>query len=140
MTASDLRDRICSVCASQPLGLIEAVTPFSFDLQPTGVIDGVFRVEIASGDVIGGFNYREEYTDRVTVWVARKYAGDSHAAYRQLRNTASSIRAAVIRDGAEISGEYIVVDGDSEARIAREDGREFAVLQVALPVNYEATV
>ena len=44
MFAETIRDRISSLCASDPFGFTEALTPFTFDLQPTGTIDGGFRV------------------------------------------------------------------------------------------------
>lgn len=132
-----IRDRVRSVCASDPFFFTEAVTPFSFELQPSGQIDQVFRIEVTGGEVIGGFNYTEDRTDELAIWVARKYAGHPDAAYRQLQVDITSIRAAVIRDGAETSGEYIVPNGNA-FELQREVGKEFCVVKLALPINYEA--
>lgn len=138
MTPDGLRDRVTSVCVT--LGLTQAQTPFSFELQPTGVIDQVFRVESDAGQVIGGFNFSEERTDLLTIWVARKYAGLPEATYRRAQQDISSIRAAVVRDGAVTSGEYSVPDAGYEAELQREIGKEYAVLRMVLPCNYEATL
>lgn len=141
MTATEIRDRVCSVVAASPFRYTQARTPFSFDLQPSGELDDVFRVESTGGsEVIGGFNLTEERTDRLEIWVAKKYAGDPDQAYRRLVTDANSIRAAVIRDGVVVSGEYCVPNGDAEFTIAREPRNEFAVLRLAVPVNYETSI
>jgi hypothetical protein len=49
------------------------------------------------------------------------------------------LRAAVIRDGL-LSGEYIVPDGEAGWAPEQELGREYAVLRMTLPVNYETSV
>lgn len=139
-TIATIRDRIGSVCAGDPFGLLEAVAPFDFDLQPTGQIDGVFRLTSEEYSVIGGFNYSEERTDRVEIWIARKQAASPNTAYRALLADASSLRAAVIRDGVTGGGDYIVPDAGSGFSVNHDPGREYAVMRLTLPVNYEATV
>lgn len=140
ITGAEVRDRVRSVCAGDPFNFTASPTPFSFDLAPTGTIDEMFRVEVEGLQVIGGFNYTEDRTDRLDVWVARKYAGNPETAYRRLQVDASSIRAAIIRDGVQVSGEYCVPDGDATFGMQREVGKEYAVLRLALPVNYETTL
>lgn len=137
-TIDVLRDRVASICAGDPFGLTLAATPFSFELQPTGVIDGVFRLTSESDQVIGGFNYSEERTDTIELWVARKQAGEPDAMYRALLTDATSIRAAVIRDGTT-SGEYHVPAERGGFSQRHDAGREYAVLRLSLPINYEAT-
>lgn len=137
MTGDEVRHRIASLCASTPFGFVQAKTPFSWDLQPSGEIDEVFRIDTTEAGVIGGFNYSEERTDVITIWVARKHAMDPEATYDRLRCDASSLRAAVIRDGSVTSGEYSVPDDGSGIAISREPRTEFAVLRLDLPVNYE---
>lgn len=139
-TIAVIRDRIASVCASAPFALREALTPFDFDLQPTGLIDGVFRLTSEQGQVIGGFNYSEERTDLVEIWVARKQAGAPQATYRQLLTDASSVRAAVIRDGVTGGGDYHVPADGAGFSVQHDTGREYAVLKLTLPVNFEALV
>jgi hypothetical protein len=138
MTADTLIDRVTSVCAA--LGFRLAQTPFSFDLQPSGQIDQVFRVEWVSGFVRGGFNYTEERNDFATIWVARTHNGTPHEVYRTLSADVSSLRAAVIRDGLETSGEYLVPDDGFDWDIQRATGSSYAVLRCQIPLNYEATV
>ena len=135
MSPDGLRDRVTSVCVG--LGFTTAQTPFSFELQPSGVIDEVFRIETESLGVVGGFNFTEDRTDLVNIWVARKYAGEPEAIYRRLQQDIGSIRSAVVRDGAVTSGEYAVPDDGWSATVARETGKEFAVLRIAIPCNYE---
>lgn len=137
-TIDVIRDRVASVCASAPFAFMQAMTPFDFDLQPTGMIDGVFRLTSQTGSVIGGFNYSEERTDLVDIWVARKQKADPQSAYRQLLTDASSLRAAVIRDGVSNGGDYHVPADGAGVSIDHESGREYAVLKLTIPLNYEA--
>ena len=139
MTVDVIRERIQSVCARQPFGFTRAQTPFSFELQPSGGIDEVFRVETEASAVIGGFNYLEERTDLLSIWIARRYAGDPDATYQRLLRDANSVRAAVIRDAHQYSGEYGIPSEDAGLTIQRPGG-EFAVLRLQLPVNYETFV
>ena len=138
-TADVIRDRVASICGSSPFQFVNAVTPFDFDLQPNGQIDQVFRITCESDEVIGGMNFSEERTDRVEIWVARKQAGTPDQMYRALLTDASSMRAAVIRDGCQNGGDYTVPDGTTYA-IDHQDGLEYAVLRLTVPVNYEAEV
>lgn len=140
MTSDVILDRIASICATAPFEFKQAVTPFSFDLQPSGQVDGVYRLEYGDGPILGGFNYLEERTDRVTIWVARKYNGDATAMYKALVTDATSLRAAVIRDGTVTSGEYFVPDEGNAQQIVRQPNAEFAVLRLQIPLNYEIQV
>lgn len=132
-----IRDRVSSVCVG--LSLVPSQTPFSFDLQPMGGIDRAFRVESEQVSVIGGFNYSEERTDVLRVWIARKYAGDPQTTYLNLLKDVNSVRAAVIRDGVQNGGDYIVPDGGGYT-VQRNPGQEYGVLRLLLPVNFEAQV
>lgn len=139
-TIDVIRDRIASVCASTPFLFTEAVTPLDFDLNPSQQIDQVFRVTSEAGGIIGGFNYSEERTDLVQIWLARKHRADVPHAYRQLLTDASSLRAAVIRDGIANGGDYCVPQDGSGYSVEQPDGREFLVLRLTVPVNFDATV
>lgn len=139
-TIDAIRQRIASVCAGGAFRFRQARTPFSFDLQPTGEIDEVFRIESEAGPVAGGFNFTEDRTDFLRIWVARKQGADPDASYARLLTDASSLRAAVVRDGLIDSGDYGVPDGGSTLFIQHEPGKEFAVLRLTIPVNYEALV
>lgn len=138
-TAADIRDRVTSICCSDPFGFVLAVNPFDFSQQPTGQIDQVFRITSESDEVIGGFNYTEDRTDRVDIWVARKQQNAPSVAYDLLLQDADALRSAVIRDGATGGGDYAVPNGAGFS-ITHEDGQEFAVLRLTLPVNYEAEI
>lgn len=131
-------DRVRSVCGT--LGLIESAEPFSFKQQPTGAIDGCFRIVDRSQQVIGGFNFTEERTDQVQIWVAKKYAGDPTSAKQVLTQQMHSVTAAVTRDGHVTSGDYSIPDAGRAYEIRADQGAEYAVLQLTLPVNYETTL
>lgn len=137
-TLDVIRDRIASLCASAPFDFGQAQTPFSFRLQPTGNIDQVFRLEVEAGPVIGGFNYSEERTDDIRIWVARKHQGNTEAMYRQLVTDASSLRAAVVRDGLVQGGDYSVPDSGGGVAISQDAKQAYGVLRLTLPVNFEA--
>lgn len=138
-TIDVIRDRVTSVCAGAPFAFIQAVTPFDFLKQPTGEIDQVFRITSEGGSVIGGFNYSEERTDLLDVWVARKQMGAPETMYRTLITDASSLRAAVIRDGAS-DGDYSVPNDGAAFNVQHDTGQEFAVLRLTVPVNFDAEV
>lgn len=133
-TREELWGRITSLCVSA--GFAPSVTPFDFDQQPTGVIDGAVRVTIEGQQTIGGFAFSEERTDLVTIWIARPHRETLTEAYEALLTDVSSLTRAVIRDGARGGGDYAVPDGGTVA-IEHENGREFAVARLGLPVNYE---
>lgn len=136
-TIDVIRDRVMSICAGAPFNFLPAATPFDFDLQPTGQIDQVFRVTSEFGGVVGGFNFSEERTDVVEIWVARKQAAAPDTAYRDLLTDVSSLRAAVIRDGCG-PGDYGIPDDGAGFDVSHDDGREFAVLRLSIPVNFDA--
>ena len=88
--------------------------------------------------ITGGFNYSEERTDTMRIWVARKQQADPEGTYARLQVDARSLRAAIVRDGHQDGGDYSVPDAGDGVRIQREAGKEYAVLQFTIPVNYEA--
>jgi|SRR6476660_2242895 len=128
-------DRVRSVCGG--LGLTESAEPFSFKQQPTGAIDGCFRIVDRSQSVIGGFRFLEERTDQLVIWVAKKYAGQPMEAKQVLTRQMHSLTVAVTVDGAVTSGDYSVPDQGRAYEIRADQGAEYAVLQLTLPVNYE---
>lgn len=133
-TRQDVWTRISSLCESE--SYVKSQTPFDFDQQPTTLIDGAFRVTVEGGTVLGGSNFSEERNDLVTIWVARKHSADPQAAYETLLTDATSLTSAVVRYGAQTWGEFAVPDGTTVV-IEHENGREFAVARLAIPVNYE---
>lgn len=136
-TLDAIVDRARSVTAA--LGYHEAQTPFDFSLQPDGAIDTCFRiVDSGAQRIVGGFRYSETRVDRITVWVARKYAGEPTQAKRLLTRDMHSITAGIVRDGHEDSGEYAVPDDGRVHEIRAEPGATYAVLQMTVPVDYES--
>jgi hypothetical protein len=138
-TLHAIRDRVTSVCVGTPFFYTHAQTPFSFDLEPSSGMAACCRIEASIGSVIGGFNYSEERTDALTIWLARAHQQRPTETYQDLLTDANSIRSAVIRDGAA-SGEYFVPADGASGTPEQETGREYAVLRMTLPVNYEAVV
>jgi hypothetical protein len=136
-TRGVLLARINSLCADDPFRLVQAVTPFDFDHQPSGRIDQVFRIEAQTQEVSGGTNYSEDRTDLFTVWVARKQNAAPHVAYGLLVTDVTSLTAAIVRDGSTGGGDFHVPDGWAVS-FQHTDGHEFAVARLALPINYEA--
>lgn len=134
-TLDAITDRIRSLTVG--LGYIEAQTPFSFDLMPTGSIDGAIRIIDRNQRVVGGLRYSEERTDQLEIWVARKLNAEPTTAKRTLTRDMHSITAAVVRDGHQVSGEYSVSDDGRTHETRAEQGAEYALLRMVLPVNYE---
>ena len=138
-TRADIFSRVTSLCIGDPFRFTRAVSPFDFDNQPTGLIDQVFRIEAQTQEVIGGFNYSEDRTDLFTIYLARKQNAEPQTAYLALIEDVCSLTSAIIRDGSTGGGDFHVPDG-GEVRFQHDDGREFAVASLALPINYEAQV
>lgn len=133
-------DRVASVCAGAPFAFTAASTPFNFDLQPHGTIDGAFRVTADKGSILGGTSYSEIPTDPVVIWLARKTTADPKTVYRQFITDARSLRSALIHDGVTGGGDYDVTDGGVGATIQQDPGKEYAVLRLTIPINYEQSV
>lgn len=138
--ADEIRNRITSVCCGTPFWFTPAATPFSFDQQPAAAIDAVFRIESESSAVIGGFNFSEERTDLMRIWVARRQAADPEDTYQRLQADARSLRAAIVRDGCEGGGDYGVPNAGSATQISHDRGTEFAVLRLTVPACYDAAL
>jgi hypothetical protein len=137
-TIDTIVDRVHDVLAVRQFQI--APEPFSFDRVPNQVLDRSYRVETEASGVLSGFNYTEERTDLVIVWVARTHDQDAVQAASLLRQDAATLRSDIIRDGAEDGGDYAVPDSGRGETIRHDPGRHFAVLRLALPVNYDATV
>ena len=97
MRIDTIRERVTSVVTGDPFRFEVAETPFDFDLQPAGGVDRAVRLETEASEVIGGFNYSEERTDSVHVWVARKHTDDTEGTYRSLVDDAWSQKRLIRR-------------------------------------------
>lgn len=135
---ASIEQRAASICAGQPFAFIQAQDPFSFTLQPTGAIDQVFRIDAADVSVIGGTNYSETRMGQLRIFVARKQNANPTTAKRTLLTDAQSLTAAITRDGVEGGGDYDVLDNGRGCQVQHDIGKEYAVLRLTIPVNYEA--
>lgn len=139
LTADQVVDRVRSICCAAPFSFLEAQAWREFDKQPSQNVDGVFRIPPpASQGVIGGFDFVEDRTDAMQIWVARKVKQDYDTARRTLLRDMHSLTAAIVRDGSQISGDYVVPDEGRGHSIQAEPGKEYATLRLTLPINYEA--
>lgn len=138
MLITAIAQRVASICAGAPFAFSQATEPFSFTLDTTGVIDQSFRIEHADVSVQGLTNYAEVRIGQLRIFVARKQKAAPHDAYAQLSTDAQSLTAAVTRDGVTGGGDYDVPDAGRGFTIQHDPGKEYAVLRLTLPVNYEA--
>lgn len=131
-------DRVRSLCVG--FDYQEAARLDRFDWDSAQVFGDVslFRVETVSQPPRGGSAFSEERTDLLTVTVGRAINGDYDATRRALLRAAHSLTAAVVRDGAEDSGSYVVADQGATSRITADPTAAYLSLAVTLPVNYEA--
>jgi len=138
LTADQIVDRVRSLCAGPVFGLTEAVSWTSFDLQPDGNIDGVYRIPPPSSQrSIGGFAFTEDRTDVLQIWIARKHHMDTNAARTRLLQDVHSLTAAVMRDGHTSGGDYGVLDEGRGHAIAEVPRADYLTLRVTLPINYD---
>lgn len=139
MTIDQIVDRIRSICVGSPFHFIEAETWDSFDLQPSPNIDGVFRIPPPSSQSVRGrFDYVEDRTDSVQIWLARERNAEPTMLRRTLLRDMHSLTAAIVRDGHAVSGDYVVPDEGRGHTIQTPPGKTYAVLRLTLAVNYEA--
>ena len=140
VTLDGVVDRVRSLCAGAPFAFVEAVGSEDFARQPVGRADGVFRVKARGGVAVGGTSYTEERTDYLDLEVIRSVGGDYPACRRALLRDATSLTAAVVRDGHVTSGAYAVPDEGRASSIVGDRGASFLTLRLTLPANYETTV
>jgi hypothetical protein len=139
LTIDTIVDRVRSICVSSPFAFKEAVSWDTFELQPSGNVDGVFRIPPPSSQFVhGGFSFIEDRVDSMQIWVARKRNANYDAVRQALLNDVHSLTGAVVRDGAQTSGDYDVRDGGRGHSIFENAGQEYVTLRLTLPVNYIA--
>jgi len=139
LTADVIVDRVRSIVTSHPFNFAEAESWASFDLQPDTNIDGVVRIPpMVSQFVSGGFDFTEDRTDSMQIWVARTRNGDYDQVRRLLARDVHSLTSAIMRDGAITSGDYDVRDGGRGHAIAEDRGQVYVALRLTLPINFDA--
>jgi hypothetical protein len=131
-------DRVRSICVSAPFSFVETTALDSFNLAPTGVFDGTFRVEGQSQQPRGWMNFMEECTDLLTVTVAKAINNDYQGTRRTLHRSARSLTSAIVRDGVVTSGLYNVIDASRQIQVTAQPSASFLTLRLTVPVNYEA--
>ena len=137
----DIVDRIRSLVVASPFSYVEAPSPFDFLNTPNGLLDGAIRVtEAGSQRIRAEFMFGEERVDRLVIYVARKFAGDPTTARRTLARDAASLVTAITRYGEQTWGEFSVEAEGRQHEIRADQGAEFGVLQLTVPVNYETDV
>jgi hypothetical protein len=137
-TRESLVDQINSLCADDPFRFTQALSPFDFAKQPTGAIDQVFRIEMASQSVLGGLNYAEDVTDQMTVWIARKHNTAHQDVYRLLEVDVTSLTSAIVRYGSTGGGDFHIPDSGRGVSFQHDAGVEYAMARLSLPINYES--
>lgn len=141
ITIDEVVDRVRSLCCSHPFGFVEAVSTVDFTKQATGRGDQVFRVMTRGGAALGQMAYVEERTDSLDLEVIRAINADYDGTRRRLLLDATSLTAAIIRDGHVTSGgEFTVPDGGRSREVIGQPGASFLTLRLTLPVNYETQV
>lgn len=133
-------DRVRSICLGAPFRFQESARLDRFDWDTAQGFGDVspFRVEAVSQPPRGGSGYSEERTDLVTVTIGRVINADYDTARRALTRTSHSLTAAIVRDGAQVSGIYAVPDAGASSRVEADPTRAYLTLRLTLPVNYEA--
>lgn len=139
MTGDQIVDRVRSVCLGPDFSLVEAAHWQSFDYQPSQNDDRVVRVPpMASQRTLGQFGFAEDRTDSLQIWLALRHGGDLDATRRALGQYVHSLTAACVRDAFEQSGDYAVLDEGRGHSIVSDPAKEYVMLRLTLPVNYEA--
>jgi hypothetical protein len=141
ITIDAIVDRVRSLCVNSPFEFAEAVSSEDFLLQPTGRGDQVFKVKARGGQARGQMGYVEERTDLLEIDVIRSIDADYDQTRRGLLQDATSLTAAILRDGHVSSGgEYTVPDEGRLSSVVGQKGASFLTLRLTVPVNYETTV
>jgi len=135
-TEDDLLERVTSVCVDA--GHYRQATDNDFAKQPIGSIDGAVTVGLVGLSPTGGMNFTEVCRAMADIGIARLVNEDHHAARKTLLADARTLVAALVRDGAQVSGEYAVDDGGRTVVIEAQPGASYLVARVRVPINFEA--
>jgi hypothetical protein len=138
LTLDVIRARVTSLMTRAPFAFTVSPEPFGIDRVPASLVEGSCCLETTSGRVTGGMRYTETRVDFLQLSVARTHKSQVDACYRALLADCTSLTAAITRDGAELGGDYDVVDEGQSFAITHVPGSAFSVLRLTLPVDYEA--
>lgn len=134
MLGETVADRVRSLVEASPFALTEAPEPWSFALVPQTGLAGAYRVTQDTVLVRSGFAYTEEHVDELTLYVAYAMGDDAPATARSLTTLATSLTAAVVRDGTV--GDYGVDDTGRRVMVTHDLATNYQVLRLTLPVSY----
>lgn len=102
-------------------------------------MDGVFVARLEPVGGTGGMNFAEEVRAVLVVDISRPVNDDYAAARVACHTDARTLRNAIARDGAEVSGEYATEDG-ATMQVVQPPGASYLVSRSRIPLNYEATL
>jgi hypothetical protein len=136
--ASSIVGYVRAVVEAAPFGLVPTQTPYGFDLQPADNIDGTYRLVPQSYRSVGAFDFHETRFDTFDLWVARGHGGDLTTAMDGLLLTATSLVAAIAREGNR--RDFDLMDEGRGFEVGRDPGQSFAVARVTLPLSYAASL
>ncbi len=137
-TEDAVLDRIRDVLVDE-LEFVEAPGG-DFTRVPAGAQEGAFTVAYRGDQPIGGLGLFEEGRGTVLVSVMRPIREDFAAARRAALQDGRAVINAIVRDGAQVSGEYAVDDAGRSLEIEHPSGANYVVARVGLPLNFEATL
>ena len=137
MSRADLLERLAGICVAR--GWTQAVSPFDFDTMPTTAIDGAFRITVTAQQTVPQLNYAEDRFDLFDIWLAKRHVAQAPEAYQVLTADLEALYGAIVRDGDDVTGEYTVTAG-AQVEIGHENGQEFAVGRLQVPLNYEVSL
>lgn len=135
LTEAEVTARVRHVCTA--LGYAES-SGWEFERQPSSHADGTFTVRYTSAAPNGGMAFTEEARGTVLVSVLRMIRDHYTGAHVSVLSDLRDILGAVIRDGADVSGEYAVEDGGRTITVEAPRGANYLVGRMAIPVNFEA--
>lgn len=140
ITIVDILDRIRAICSGPVFGFTEAPSWVSFDLVPSLAMNGTFRIPPPSSQSTKGrFDFSEERTESVQIWVARPVNSDYPAVREQLLEDRDALIAAIVRDAFQVSGDYNVPsEGRGYVIQPERTDTNYVSLRLTLAVNYDA--
>lgn len=124
------------VAEASPFRLRPSPVPFDFARVPQDVIDGSYRVTVASGRVEGWLDHYESREDTAEVWIARRHGADVTATHDALTREATSLVSAIARAGD--AQDFALIDGGRDIAIESDGTSSYLVARITVPVAYAA--
>lgn len=129
---TEIIDRFQAVMEAAPFSLTESTEPFSFDRQPNGLINNVYRIEDrglrSSRSATNNVAVR---IDSLRVWVARKMAFNGQAAVESVQANLITMERHLKQD-ARVNGFFVEITG----RDVRRSG-DMVIAAIDLSVDYD---